>query len=104
MESCHADYGCYHPLKDVVAVPYDPKMVTFLANTQNATLEERFRNKKKCVACTLLRATGNLFAKLSVLCSTAGCFFFLVRFAMTQLMRKSTRRVVAKAILAHVFH
>ncbi|KAI3432363.1 hypothetical protein D9Q98_003920 [Chlorella vulgaris] len=43
----HPDYGCYHPLKDVVAVPYDPKMVTFLANTQNATLEERFRNKKK---------------------------------------------------------
>jgi hypothetical protein len=79
MESCHADYGCYHPLKDVVAVPYDPKMVTFLANTQNATLEERFRNKKKCVACTLLRATGNLFAKLISRQSSArlqAVFFF----------------------------
>ncbi|KAL4856557.1 putative glycosyltransferase [Chlorella vulgaris] len=45
----HPDYGCHHPLKDVVALAYDPRMISFLADSSllNKTLDEQLQAKKR---------------------------------------------------------
>lgn len=40
------DYGCFHPLKDVLAVPYDPRVIPILNNTGNMTLKDHLARKE----------------------------------------------------------
>lgn len=41
------DVGCYHPLKDVVTVPFEGRAPYVLAAVPNTTLEEKFAAKKR---------------------------------------------------------
>jgi hypothetical protein len=48
-----AEYGCFHPLKDVLAVPYDGRAIVMLNGTLNKTVDQLLEGKNKCVLlCT----------------------------------------------------
>lgn len=46
----HPDHGCFHPLKDVVAVPHDPNDHVFLAGIEKLPLEKLLQLKTRWVA------------------------------------------------------
>ena len=42
-----AEIGCYHPLRDVVAVPFDARSAFFFKNTDKLTVDQLIAEKKR---------------------------------------------------------
>lgn len=44
---CPAEYGCFHPIRDIVTPPFEGRAELFAGNAKKKTIDELIASKKK---------------------------------------------------------